>query len=296
MSRCAILVDAGYFFAAGGFLINSNTNISRKNLQLIDPACTVAEINARAATISNKEILRIYWYDALLGNRMSLEQTELAHQAGLKIRLGSVNGAGEQKGVDSLIVTDLIDLARNGAIADAIIFSGDEDLRICVQVAQGYGVKVHLLGIGNIDKNMSPALRMEADSVTALDLPWMQKVLQMVPAPAPVAPIAKEADPAATGAAIAAAKPVPAALAAAPAALTIEQAADAASRDIFKKHGPEALKALVTHLATSHAVPPEFDRPLIAITATKLGRDLVGAEKRSARGVFITALRLLPLA
>jgi hypothetical protein len=30
-----------------------------------------------------------------------------------------VNSSGEQKGVDSLIVTDLIDLARNRGITDA---------------------------------------------------------------------------------------------------------------------------------------------------------------------------------
>ena len=32
---------------------------------------------------------------------MSLEQTTLAHQVGLKLRLGSLDNAGEQKGVDS---------------------------------------------------------------------------------------------------------------------------------------------------------------------------------------------------
>jgi uncharacterized LabA/DUF88 family protein len=34
-----------------------------------------------------------------------------------------------------LIGTDLIELARNHAISDAVLLSGDEDLRIGVQIA-----------------------------------------------------------------------------------------------------------------------------------------------------------------
>jgi uncharacterized LabA/DUF88 family protein len=49
-----------------------------------------------------------------------------------KVRLGFVNRAGEQKGVDSLIVTDMISPARNRAMADAVLRSGDEDLRVGV--------------------------------------------------------------------------------------------------------------------------------------------------------------------
>ena len=46
---------------------------------------------------------------------------------------------GRQKGVDSLIVTDLIELARNHAISDAVLLAGDEELRIGVQIAQSLG-------------------------------------------------------------------------------------------------------------------------------------------------------------
>ena len=58
-----------------------------------------------------------------------------------------MNSVGEQKGVDSLIVTDMINLARNRAISDAVFVSGDEDLRVGVQQAQEFGVRVHLVGI-----------------------------------------------------------------------------------------------------------------------------------------------------
>ena len=66
-------------------------------------------------------------------------------QASIKVRLGFVNTAGQQKGVDSLIVTDMITLARNRVMCDAVLLSGDEDIRVGVQQAQEFGVRVHLL-------------------------------------------------------------------------------------------------------------------------------------------------------
>ena len=107
--------------------------------------------------------MRIYWYDGLLGARPSIEQDELARTDNVKVRLGTVT-AGQQKGVDSLIVTDLIELARNHAITDAVLLSGDEDLRIGVQIAQSFGVRVHLVGIEPSRGNQSNLLRQEADT------------------------------------------------------------------------------------------------------------------------------------
>ena len=74
-------------------------------------------------------LLRVYWYNGTRGPTLSLEHATLAHMDYIKLRLGVVSGAGQQKGVDSLIVTDLIDLARNRAITDAAILSGDEDIK-----------------------------------------------------------------------------------------------------------------------------------------------------------------------
>src|SRR3989442_12157084 len=96
---------------------------------------------------------------------MSLEQTTLAHHVGLKLRLGTLNNAGEQKGVDSLIVTDLIELARNGAIADAVLISGDEDLRVAARVAETLGVRVPVPAGGEPSPNVSPTLLMEDKSL-----------------------------------------------------------------------------------------------------------------------------------
>ena len=84
----------------------------------------------------------------------------------MKLRLGQINSVGQQKGVNSLIVTDLIELARNGAMSDALHLSGDEDVRIAVQIAQSFGVRVHLLGIEAAKDSQSPLLLQEADTTS----------------------------------------------------------------------------------------------------------------------------------
>ena len=107
--------------------------------------------------------MRIYWYDGTSQGPTSQHIT-LAGQANVKIRLGFVNSVGQQKGVDSLIVTDMITLARNRAVAECVLLSGDEDLRVGVQQAQEYGIRVHLLGIRPARGNQSVFLLQEADA------------------------------------------------------------------------------------------------------------------------------------
>lgn len=96
---------------------------------------------------------------------MTVEQLVLADMQDVKVRLGSINSAGQQKGVDSLLVTDLIDLARNQAISDAVVVTGDGDMRIALQIAQSFGVRVQLLGLEPSRSSQSTLLRQEADTV-----------------------------------------------------------------------------------------------------------------------------------
>ena len=92
---------------------------------------------------------------------MGPRHAELAESDGIKLRLGYLNMAGEQKGINTLIVTDMIELARNGSMCDAVLVSGDEDVRVGVVVAQSFGVRVHLLGIAPSRSSQSKQLRME---------------------------------------------------------------------------------------------------------------------------------------
>ena len=113
--------------------------------------------------MSELPLLRIYWYDGTSFGP-SRDQISLAEKDDVKIRLGLVTDRGEQKGVDSLIVTDMLTLARNRAMSECILLSGDEDVRIGVQQAQELGVRVHLLGIESASKSQSDLLRRASDT------------------------------------------------------------------------------------------------------------------------------------
>lgn len=111
-------------------------------------------------------LLRIYWYDGVRGGVVSAEQNAIGDSDDVKLRLDTVSPFGQQKGVDSLIVTDLVELACNQAISDALLPPGDEDVRIGVQIAQSFGVRVHLVGIESKGGNQARTLRQEADTTT----------------------------------------------------------------------------------------------------------------------------------
>lgn len=279
MDRYAIFVDAGYFFAAGAYAIAGN-NVPRHNLGLISAEETIkglCEVGAKQT--SNPSLLRVYWYDAMNGPRPSMEQSAIAHLAGVKVRLGSLNNAGEQKGVDSLIVTDLIELARNRAISDAILISGDEDLRIAVQLAQTFGVRVHILAVGDAGKNVSSSLKMEADSLESLDSAWLNKNIKIT-GPAPLA---------ATSVSVTTTQPAKAA-----SSNTLDQAALLVCKELLDETDMDALANLKAHLRASTTIPPEFDRKLIAKTAKVVNRRLSSDEMRKIRGLFVTSLRDRP--
>ena len=100
----------------------------------------------------------------------------------VKLRLGTMNTAGMQKGVDSLLVTDLIKLSQNRAISDAVLLTGDEDMRVGVQLAQEYGIRVHLLGIDAQGMSHSSLLTEEVDTVLRLPTGELEKVFARISA------------------------------------------------------------------------------------------------------------------
>ncbi len=166
--RVAVFVDAGYVYAQGALLLRGSEFKKSREGVTLKAKEIIALLAKFAGTVSNKkELLRIYWYDGARASGPSTVQTNIAQQENVKLRLGQLNSAGHQKGVDSLIVIDLTELARNGAISDAVVVSGDEDIRIAVQIAQNHGVRVHLLGIGGVSQrgSQSFSLQNEADTV-----------------------------------------------------------------------------------------------------------------------------------
>jgi hypothetical protein len=276
MDRYAIFLDAGYFYSAGAQVLQGQ-QVPRKQISLRAPDTAVENLcKIASAQAGHLGLLRVYWYDATPGSRPSLEQSTLAMLPCVKLRLGVLNNVGEQKGVDSLIVTDLIELARNRAIADAVIVSGDEDLRVAVQVAQSFGVRVHVLAAGDPKTNVSAALQMEADSVASVPDQWFKDNLTVTVPAVPVMP----------------ATPKQTVSAGAPKAVSLEEAAERVSLEILAVAAKSQIDGLKTHFQKSNSVPPEFDRRLIAKTANALGgRQLTGDEMRRVRGVFVKAVR-----
>ena len=164
MPQIAAFVDAGYLYAQGSKLL-TREKASRESTRLSVQKVLDQLTELARSVASDCRLLRIYWYDGLLrSNSPSMEQDQIGQSRNVELRLVLVNSSGVQKGVDSLIVTDLIELARNRAITDALILSGDEDIKIGVQVAQTFGVRIHLLGIKPARGSQSLSLMMEADT------------------------------------------------------------------------------------------------------------------------------------
>jgi NYN domain len=197
----------------------------------------------------------------------------LASSNNVKLRLGIVNTFSEQKGVDAKIVTDLSDLARNRAISEAVLVGGDEDLRIGMELAQQYGVRVHLLTIEG--STCSTPLRQESDSHSTIATDVIRTFLSITAPPATtIALPAAAATPA----------PITAATATGPAAITTALNAVVTSY-LSTLAGPEQA-ALRSAIQTGTGVPSEHDGRILATARTQLRRPLENAEKTALRGIL----------
>lgn len=266
MDRTAVFVDAGYLFAAGSQLL-VNEKLVRGELHL-DHAAILKLLEQIAKDASGLPLLRVYWYDGTAGVPTP-QQLALAYLPGVKLRLGFVNQYGQQRGVDSLFITDLIHLARNGAMADAVVFTGDEDIRVGVQQAQEVGVRVHLVGIAPVRENQSSLLRQEADTLYELSLAEVQTFLKPL------------ADPARS-----AAGPPPAEEKTAPAPADLP----AVAQRVADSLSPEEIGAVLQESAGG-SVPPILDRRLLLEGSRALGAPLTPELKRLVRAAFLAACR-----
>jgi NYN domain len=144
----AVFLDAGYLYAAGSDLLFGEVH-RRGSLGFGEPAAFLSAVADAARGCCDGEelrVLRTYWYDGALNGVPSGAQAAMGELPRVKLRLGRLTGTG-QKGVDGLIILDLVTLALNRVIDTAIVFSGDEDLREAIVHVQGYGVTVILVGL-----------------------------------------------------------------------------------------------------------------------------------------------------
>ncbi len=167
-SNLAIFVDAGYLYKQGA-LAAYGTALKRHEVSL-DAQQFVGRLTTYVVDqFPNDELFRTYWYDGSKGGVASSEQLSVAALAYVKFRRGRINSAGQQKGVDTLIVRDLMVLSQERSIQRAVVLSGDEDLREGIEYAQDRGVRVALLGIeASGGASQSTELVREADQVLAL--------------------------------------------------------------------------------------------------------------------------------
>ena len=167
MDRFAVFVDAGYLYAEVGKLCCGTRE--RKSIHLNGSGVNdlLVQLAAKACGLPS---LRTYWYDGARNGIPTLEQKRIAALPNVKLRLGRLNIKNKQKGVDALIYRDLMTLAREHAICEAFVLSGDEDLREGVRTAQDLGTRVTLIGVatGNYTRNQSRELIDEADEAILL--------------------------------------------------------------------------------------------------------------------------------
>src|SRR5437868_15522340 len=104
MDRTAVFIDAGYLFASGSKLI-ANEKLPRGQLNL-DYDAVLKLLTDLTTEVTGLPLLRIYWYDGT-ATGPTPQQLALGYRPRVKHRLGFVNQDGEQRGVDSPVVTGL---------------------------------------------------------------------------------------------------------------------------------------------------------------------------------------------
>lgn len=281
MNRLGIFVDAGYLFAQASQAITGD--VVRRQLLSLNEQSVVARLIETAEQLSGgTPLLRIYWYDVIDPRGPTLEQNRLASSDNVKVRMGTLNGSGLQRDVNSMIVTDMIELARNHAIADAVLISGDEEVRVGVQLAQNYGVRVHLIGIANDHDKSCPSLSLIQESDTRTE--WTPEIVssflsvrevQVMPRFMP------SVDPTENTATF-------------ETVVNEDEAAEVIEDliDTFVNAlDPSDLMALKEHLRHSTSLPREFDGKLLGISRDAIRRDLEKSEKKLARKKFMDLVK-----
>ncbi|MEU1391400.1 MULTISPECIES: NYN domain-containing protein [unclassified Nonomuraea] len=177
MDRCALFVDAGYLLADGAMAVHGTRH--REAVAWDYPGLLQLMTNlSRERT--GLPLLRCYWYEATVEGRRTPEHDALADIPGLKLRLSRIR-PGRREGVDAQVHRDLMTLARNNAICDAVVVSGDEDLTQVVCDAQDLGIRVTVIHIAaDGGWAVSRSLRQECDDLVELGSAHLRPYVTMV--------------------------------------------------------------------------------------------------------------------
>src|SRR6202035_5794460 len=113
VDRCALFVDAGYLLADGAMAVHGTR---RRESVSWDYPGLLQLLASLAMERSRVPLLRCYWYDSTV--------------------------EGRREGVEGEIHRDLTTLARNKAVSDAMVVSGEEDLAQVIADVQDMGMRV----------------------------------------------------------------------------------------------------------------------------------------------------------
>lgn len=168
MDRFAIMVDAGYFLRQAVEIVTAKASGQRNDLEFVDlPGMMAHLVQSSRALLElpdSRELLRVYWYDGIPSNGITPQQRLIMELADVNFRGGTINGARQQKGVDSLIITDLLELAANHAICDAVVITGDSDLAVGIDLSQRKGVRVGVIGLEDLSAGVTHSQSFEITS------------------------------------------------------------------------------------------------------------------------------------
>lgn len=157
MNRYVVMVDAGYLLASMARVLtgSSNRNMIQVNWEKLVQQMKQEVESLQLAQSQGSELLRVQWYDSppedFDGKRMA-EESFLAIDgiSRTKTRIGRTS-FGNQKGVDVKLALDIVNLSMRGLVTDLYLVSGDDDLTEAVELAQDYGVRVHLYNVGALE-------------------------------------------------------------------------------------------------------------------------------------------------
>jgi hypothetical protein len=222
--------------------------------------------------------LRTYWYDGARQGVPTPEQLDVAALPFVKLRLGRINSSGQQKGVDTLIVRDLMVLSQERSIHRAIVLSGDEDLREGVEYVQDRGVRVAVIGIEAMgDRSQSVELVRGADESLVLPREVLANAMSRRALPGPPAAI-----------------PTPTVVSTRPAELAPPDTAsytvhaEQFAREWVSKATAEEIAAIV---ADRPRIPRELDASMLQYTVRAANVATIGDEPRKLmRRAFWTVI------
>ena len=129
------------------FIDGSNVLLNARKYKLTIP--NFFKLGAAAAR--NRQLTRVYFYTS----KEKLEEAKLAHGndclAGCRVVLGDSvelqNGSFREKGVDALLVADLVYHAASKNFQYAVVISNDSDFGVALKRVEDFGCRTGLVSV-----------------------------------------------------------------------------------------------------------------------------------------------------